>query len=91
MIHAYLILAERIRKELNDLERLVGKAGQAIRLARQKQDEQDFFVDSAALNLHDMYSGLERVFQQIAATVDNNVPTGPDWHRELLEQMRLGS
>lgn len=89
MIQAYLVLAERIRKELNDLERLVDKAKQAVQLARLKQTEQDFFIDSAALNLHDIYSGLERIFQQIAATVENSVPIGRDWHRELLEQMCL--
>lgn len=47
------------------------------------------YLDAAALNLHDFYSGLERAFYQIAATVDEMVPTGRDWHRELLQQMAV--
>jgi len=39
--------------------------------------------------LHDVYSGCERIFKQIAALVDGNVPSNTEWHRELLEQMGL--
>jgi hypothetical protein len=89
MIPAYLVLAGRIRNELNDLERVVERVDRAIYAARKHPEEQDFFVDSVALNLHDIYSGLERIFQQIAATVDSHVPDGRDWHRELLDQMKI--
>jgi len=41
------------------------------------------------LNLHDFYAGLERIFRQVAATIDQSVPTGPEWHRELLRQMNI--
>ena len=41
------------------------------------------------MNLHDLYAGLERVFRQIAATVDGSVPSGKEWHRELLRQMTV--
>lgn len=89
MIESYLVLAERIRKELADLERLVGRASRAMSTAKKNQQDADLFLDSASLNLHDVYSGLERVFKQIAATVDGTVPTSAEWHRELLEQMGL--
>lgn len=49
----------------------------------------DLYIDSAALNLHDVYSGVERVLKQIAATIDGNLPSSPEWHRDLLEQMGL--
>jgi len=39
--------------------------------------------------MHDYYAGLERIFQQIAATVDNDVPSGKEWHRNLLQQMNV--
>jgi hypothetical protein len=39
--------------------------------------------------LHDFYAGLERLFQQIAAVVDRSVPTGYEWHRDLLRQMSM--
>jgi hypothetical protein len=41
------------------------------------------------LNLHDFYAGLERIFHQIATTVDGGLPTGREWHRDLLKQMQV--
>jgi hypothetical protein len=41
---------------------------------------------AVALNLHDFYGGLERIFQQIATSIDRSTPTGGEWHRELLAQ-----
>jgi hypothetical protein len=57
--------------------------------ARKRPEERGFFLDSAALNLHDVYAGFERLFRQIAATVDGVVPSGQGWHRDLLQQMGL--
>jgi hypothetical protein len=87
LIERYVVLADRIRLELAELERVVARAERAMRAAIQRPEDQDLYVDSAALNLHDFYSGLERIFRQIAATVDNHVPESPEWHRELLFQM----
>ena len=89
MIESYLVLANRIRKELEDIELIVTRAERAVVAARRNPQDQDLLVDSAALNLHDLYSGLERIFQQIAATVDGSLPAGLEWHRELLQQMRV--
>jgi len=89
LIEGYVVLATRIRKELVDLERVVSRAEGAIGAARERTQDQDFYIDSAALNLHDIYAGLERVFQQIATTVDNSVPSGKEWHRDLLRQMNV--
>ena len=89
MIESYIVLAGRIRKELDDIERLASRASRAMNTARKNPQDMDLFIDSASLNLHDVYSGFERIFRQIAATVDGNVPSNPEWHRELLEQMGL--
>ncbi len=89
MIESYIVLAGRIRKELDDLEQLVSRANRAMNTARKNPQDTDLYVDSAALNLHDVYSGFERIFKQIAATVDGNMPASAEWHRELLEQMGL--
>jgi hypothetical protein len=88
MIEEYLTVANRIRQELDDLARVVRRAERAIMAARRQSEEQDLYLDSAALNLHDFYSGLERVFYQIATTVDGNLPAGREWHRDLLHQMQ---
>jgi hypothetical protein len=89
VIESYVILAGRIRSELIELERLVSRAERAMEGARRLPQDMDFYVDSAALNLHDVYAGLERLFRQIASTVDGDVPASPDWHRDLLQQMGL--
>ncbi len=88
MIEDYLTVADRIRQELTDLERVVARAERAIIAARQRPEDQDLYVDSAALNLHDFYAGLERIFHQIATTIDGRLPAGQEWHRDLLQQMQ---
>jgi hypothetical protein len=89
MIEGYLVLAGRIRKELSDMNLLMSKANRAIEAAKGNPRDADLYIDSAALNIHDVYSGFERIFKQIAATVDGSVPSDSEWHRELLEQMGL--
>ena len=86
----YAVTAGRIRQELIGLERVVHRAERAMAAVRQRPEEQDMFLDSAALNLHDLYTGLERIFRHIAATIDRNMPAGREWHRELLRQMNMG-
>jgi hypothetical protein len=44
------------------------------------------YLDGAALNLLSFYTGAERMLEMIARVVDQAVPQGADWHRELVEQ-----
>ena len=37
--------------------------------------------------LHSFYNGLENIFLSIAKGLDQQVPSGAQWHRDLLEQM----
>jgi hypothetical protein len=87
VIERYLVVAGRIREEIADLERTVSRSGRAMNAAKANVQDQDIYLDSVALNLHDFYTGLERIFQQIAALVDRSMPEGPEWHRELLRQL----
>lgn len=87
MIAEYVLLAGRIRRELDDIERAVARADRAARVAQDETVDSQLYVDAAALNLHGFYTGLERVFQQIAEIVDESIPGGSEWHRALLEQM----
>lgn len=83
----FLVLAGRIRQEVGELENVVARAGRASHVARKGREDSDLYVDAAALNLHDFYTGLERIFRQIAVTVDRSEPAGQEWHRDLLKQM----
>jgi len=78
-------LAERIRSELVDLNRLVERAQEGLRRAQRSDD--DLYLDSVALNLHGFYAGLERLFELTAAIVDGAMPQGANWHQILLQQM----
>jgi hypothetical protein len=89
MIEDYLSLANRIRQELDDLLRVVKRAKRAVEAVHRQPEDQDLYVDSAVLNLHDFYAGLERIFQQIGAIVDGQIPSGAGWHRDLLQQMQV--
>ncbi|MDI6794128.1 MAG: hypothetical protein QME81_14910, partial [bacterium] len=78
-------LSRRIRQEMPDLEQVLCRIHKDWQRAQTTAD--DCYLDSVALNLHGLYSGLERLFEQIAATIDQCLPQGANWHRMLLEQM----
>ncbi len=89
MTGRYAVLAARIRQDVGEIERVVERVERAVDARRRQAAEQVLLLDSAALNLHDFYSGLERIFTHIATGVDQSVPDGPDWYRELLRQMTV--
>jgi hypothetical protein len=39
------------------------------------------------LNLHGFHTGLERIFELVAATMDGDKPVGENWQKQLLQQM----
>lgn len=86
-MNVYNELADRIRGEEPDLDRLVQRALWAWSHAQRSPDEQDVYLDSVALNLHGFYSGLERLFELVARHVDQHLPSGEMWHRDLIQQM----
>lgn len=85
MTESYRAAAGRIREELEELETLATRVERIW--ARYQESGDEYYVDAAALNLHDFYAGLERVFEVIARRVDGEVPEGPHWHEDLLDQM----
>ncbi len=87
MIPLYHFVAGKIREECHNLERVIRAAERSIAGAQRHPEDQDVYINSAALNLHSFYSGLEKVFLLIAEQVDGTVPRGSHWHRDLLDQM----
>ena len=86
-----LLIQERIRIELNkinqaiqQLEIFMGQLNDSLNLIYQEA-----LVNSLALNLHGIYTGIERIFEVIATEVDLSLPTGNKWHRDLLNQMAV--
>jgi hypothetical protein len=78
-------LAGRLSQWIIDLERLVVRAETLLDKAQGSGD--DGYLDGVALNLHGFYAGVERVFEDIARTLEKTIPEGAEWHRDLLMQM----
>lgn len=87
MIPRYQLLALRIRDAVEDLQRTADRVTRAWQAAQSRQSEQDLLIDSAALNLHSFYSGVEQLCEAIALELDGGLPKGEAWHRDLLRQM----
>jgi hypothetical protein len=82
---AYPALAGRLGQILLDVERVAQRASQLLEKARQSGD--DGYLDGVALNLHSFYAGVESCFEDIGRTVDDALPSGGNWHQELMQQM----
>ena len=65
---------ERIAAALENISDVPARYRRSIELA-------------VARYLYDFYKQLENVFQRIAREVDQEVPTGGEWHKDLLAQM----
>ena len=85
MTDNFLPLVGRIQQSLEDLDAIVQRADTLV--DRYQTSLDDGYLDGVALNLHTFYSAIERIFEDIARTVEAGVPSGPDWHRDLLIQM----
>jgi len=85
MNSAYLALAARIRRALDDVQRVVDRAADLAGRAQRTGD--DGFWDGVALNLHAFYVGIEHVLEAIARGIDGCVPNGPPWRPELHLQL----
>lgn len=83
----YLALSAKITADLTDLERLANRVSLIFQKAITTND--DAYLDGLALNLHSFYAGVEHIFEAIARTVDNSLPTDHNWHQSLLRQMMV--
>ena len=71
-----LELAARIRGEVVELDRVVERTQRVWSRAVRSEPDQDLYIESVALNLHGLYSGIERLFELIARRIDRSAPSG---------------
>lgn len=81
----YLALIGRMRRVLQDLAQVVARAESLMDKALVSGD--DGYLDGVALNLHGFYAGIERIFEDVARTLEKDMPRGSGWHQDLLLQM----
>ena len=67
-----IALSSRIRGYLKELERVVARTKLLAEKALASGD--DGYWDGVALNLHGFYCGTERIFEDIARTMDGSIP-----------------
>ena len=74
-----------IRRELTSLDRLAAETEQL--LARMPDRPGFVEIRAAGSLLHDFYTGAEKIFQRIALEMEGGLPSGAEWHSELLARM----
>ncbi len=91
-LHEILLVEARIADELENISRLKNSLEQRGLLhekgARKKLTD-EFVLRAVGSVLHDYYSAAENIFKEIAKVVDGRLPTGTEWHKDLLRQMKL--
>ena len=76
----------RIHFEIGQVNRLLRSYADLLdRVQHQPPDLVE--ITAIASVLHSFYNGLENIFLSIAKGIDAQVPTGAQWHRDLLTQM----
>jgi hypothetical protein len=78
------VLVAGIKDELSKLETLVQKLS-----SQKNRTKKEEVAESAALRLHNFYTGCERIFKLIATEVNGGVSHELDWHKRLLTQVAL--
>lgn len=92
----YLLSEARLKRELEHMDQLEEELTQYGLLPTISTTNIGGFAlnDTASLRiigsiLQDYYAAVENIFRAIATTIDQNLPTGEHWHKELLLQMTL--
>ncbi|OAT79818.1 hypothetical protein [Desulfotomaculum copahuensis] len=83
------VLEARIRQELRQLDKLSAEMKKALKPFQGKEIKNTVILRALGSMLHDFYTGVEKIFLNIAKEIDQLAPRGENWHRQLLEQMTL--
>jgi len=81
-------LITEIQAELSELAKVKAVLDEAnTKLAKRTPDFLE--LSGIALNLHAFYNGIENLFRRVALELGEGLPTGSDWHLQLLRNMAL--
>jgi DNA-binding transcriptional ArsR family regulator len=76
---------EKIREELEQLRSVVERLEEWQVMGDPSQDARTRVLLGAVLK--DFYDGVERIFKHITAALNEPLPSGEEWHKQLLEKM----
>lgn len=80
----FKILEETVKKEIEALKNLDKEKNGLLKLK-----PSNYTLRAGGSILHDFYTGIEKIFHDIAKEIDRRIPLGESWHTELLSQMTL--
>ncbi len=84
----FQVLVSEIRDEIQEIDLVVEETSDFLKKVAKKQVT-IFEIRILGSQLHDFYTGLERIFHRIAVNIDEDVPKGQNWHSDLLDRMAL--
>lgn len=81
-------LTQRINDELVKIEDALERIHRGLeKIEVAPIDLTEFIENTIATDLADIYRAIENIFLRIARGVDMHVPTGSQWHKNLIAQM----
>jgi len=85
-VDKFAALKADIDRELQNLERLTLELDTILATT---SENTVIKVRAAGSVIHDFFTGVEKIFRQIATRVDQDLPVGEDWHVQLLQRMSV--
>jgi len=91
----FTVVAARLKEELGNIKSLFkelsdkGLIGPRGKVKSAFLEGDTFTLRAIGSILHDFYVAAENIFKIIAKEIDEKLPAGDQWHRELLLQMTL--
>lgn len=81
-------LTQRLADERAKIERTVRGIENALKDIDEAPTGYKKYIErTISVDLAEVYSGIEKIFERIAHEVDNDIPSGAEWHSDLLAQM----
>ena len=80
-----LFWSQEFNQELSHIETQYIETAKQLSVA--KETDQNAYWMAVSLSLHAIYTGFEKIFEQVARDVDGDLSKDKHWHKTLLAQM----
>ena len=80
---------QRLRAEIRSDREAIGRHFDEIAATDELDEASRGELARLAVALHHAYTGVETIMVRVARALEGEEPSGPDWHKQLLEEMGL--
>ncbi|MDN5346528.1 MAG: hypothetical protein PWP65_92 [Clostridia bacterium] len=84
--NGFKVLAVELAHGLRNIEALAESLDKAWKKA-QSENLNELEINGAAHLAENFYTAIEDLFLRIAKSIDQDIPSGEQWHRDLLQRM----